>query len=114
MKIDWSDEVEGADDSTRINREFNSNKLDENDLHNEKCDEQLISTLRGITIDRSEDGENADDSIRGNRESAAKIIERKESRHRENCGLIIEINCEIQARTTFAFGTGLQLRHPMD
>jgi hypothetical protein len=35
-------------DSIRINREFDSNKMDESDLQKEK---QRISTLDGITIE---------------------------------------------------------------
>jgi hypothetical protein len=31
IKIDSSDEYENADDSIRVNREFDSNKIDEND-----------------------------------------------------------------------------------
>jgi hypothetical protein len=33
IKIDWSEEPENADDSIRINREFDSNLIDESDLH---------------------------------------------------------------------------------
>jgi hypothetical protein len=34
-----------------VNREINSNEIDESDPHREKQYEQRISTLRGITID---------------------------------------------------------------
>jgi hypothetical protein len=51
ITIDWRDVHENADDSIRVNREFDSNEIDESDVHSEKHDEQRISTLRGITID---------------------------------------------------------------
>jgi hypothetical protein len=35
----------------RINREFDSNEMDESGLHLAKHDEIIISTLRGISID---------------------------------------------------------------
>jgi hypothetical protein len=35
----------------RFNREFDSNEIDESDLHHRKHAEQKISTLLGITID---------------------------------------------------------------
>jgi hypothetical protein len=35
----------------RINREFDSNEIDESDLQREKHDDPRISTLRGISID---------------------------------------------------------------
>jgi hypothetical protein len=63
ITIDWSDEDENADDSIRFNLEFDSNEIDESDLHCEKHDEQRLSTLRGMTIDWSDENENADDSI---------------------------------------------------
>jgi hypothetical protein len=34
---------ENADDSIRFNREFDSNEIDESDLHDEKHDEPRIS-----------------------------------------------------------------------
>jgi hypothetical protein len=37
--------------SIRFNPEFDSNEIDESDLHDKKHDEQRISTLRGISID---------------------------------------------------------------
>jgi hypothetical protein len=49
--IDSNDEDENADDSIRVNRQFDSNETDENDLHSEKYEEEGTSTLRGITID---------------------------------------------------------------
>jgi hypothetical protein len=49
--IDLSDENENADDSIRINLEFDSNVIDESDLPNEKHSEPIISTLFGINID---------------------------------------------------------------
>jgi hypothetical protein len=38
-------------DSIRVNREFDPNEMDDSDLHDEKHDEQRISTLDGIIID---------------------------------------------------------------
>jgi hypothetical protein len=43
--------MENADDSIRVNREFDSNVMDSSDLQQEKHFEHRISTLRGITID---------------------------------------------------------------
>jgi hypothetical protein len=51
ITIDRSDESENANDSIRVNREFDSNEIDESDLQFEKHFEQRISTLDGITID---------------------------------------------------------------
>jgi hypothetical protein len=45
------DEYENASDSIRVNREFDSNEIDESDLQFQRQDEQRISTPRGITID---------------------------------------------------------------
>jgi hypothetical protein len=45
------DEDENAEDSIRVNREFDSNEKDSNDSHAKKHFEQRISTVRGITID---------------------------------------------------------------
>jgi hypothetical protein len=46
-----SEEDENADDSIRFKADFDSNEIDESDLHDEKHAKQRISTLRGITID---------------------------------------------------------------
>jgi hypothetical protein len=51
IKIDSREEAENAPDSIRVNREFDSNETENSDLHEEKQDEQRISTVRGITID---------------------------------------------------------------
>jgi hypothetical protein len=50
ITIDLSNEHENADDSIRINREFDSNEMVERELHRAKQDERKISTLRGIRI----------------------------------------------------------------
>jgi hypothetical protein len=42
-----------------FNREFDSNEMDESDVHSEKHDEPRISTLLGIMIDASDECENA-------------------------------------------------------
>jgi hypothetical protein len=62
--IDRSDEWEKAYDSIRVNREFDSNVIDESDPQDEKHDDPRISTFRGISIDRINECENAFDSIR--------------------------------------------------
>jgi hypothetical protein len=58
-----------------MNREFDSNDMDESERHLEKHDEPRISTLLGIAIDWSDDLENASDSIRINRECDSNEIE---------------------------------------
>jgi hypothetical protein len=45
------DENENVLESIHVNREFDSNEIDESDSHDEKQDEPRISTHRGITID---------------------------------------------------------------
>jgi hypothetical protein len=57
-----------ADDSMRINREFDSDEIDESDLQFEKHDYPRNSTFRGISIDVSDEYEKANDSIRINLE----------------------------------------------
>jgi hypothetical protein len=42
---------ENAFESIRVNRDSDSNEIDESDLQHEKHSEQRISTLRGIMID---------------------------------------------------------------
>jgi hypothetical protein len=46
IAIDASDEDENAFDSIRSNRQFDSNEMDECDLHPEKHDDPRISTFR--------------------------------------------------------------------
>jgi hypothetical protein len=55
IKIDWSDDSENANDSIRVNREFDSNEIDESDSQDEKHFDPKISTLLGIKIDSSDD-----------------------------------------------------------
>jgi hypothetical protein len=50
IKIDSSDEYENADDSIRVNCEFDSNVTDESDLQDEKHFDSRISTFLGIKI----------------------------------------------------------------
>jgi hypothetical protein len=50
-KIDRSDESENASNSIRVKREFDSNMIEESDLHFEKHFDSRISTLIGIKID---------------------------------------------------------------
>jgi hypothetical protein len=47
IKIDWSDDLSNADDSIRVNREFDSNEIDKSDSQWKKHDEQRFSRLRG-------------------------------------------------------------------
>jgi hypothetical protein len=51
IKIDCSDEYENASDSIRVQREFDSNLIDERNVQYKKHFEQRISTLLGIKID---------------------------------------------------------------
>jgi hypothetical protein len=51
IKIVGIDESENADDSICINREFDSNVIDESNLQDAKHCEQRTSTSHGITID---------------------------------------------------------------
>jgi hypothetical protein len=44
------DEDENALDSIRVNREFDSNEIDESDSQSEKHDEPRISISHGISI----------------------------------------------------------------
>jgi hypothetical protein len=55
ISIDRSDEYENASDSIRINREFDSNEIDESDLQSQKHDDPRISTDNGMAIDRIDD-----------------------------------------------------------
>jgi hypothetical protein len=73
-QIDPSDDDENAPDSIRVNREFDSNKIEESDLHSEKHNDPRISTFRGISIDSSGEDENASDSIRVNRVCDSNVI----------------------------------------
>jgi hypothetical protein len=45
-----SDEDENADDSIRVNRELDSNKIDESDSQYEKYDHLRISTFHAISL----------------------------------------------------------------
>jgi hypothetical protein len=51
IKIDESDDSENASDSIRIKCEFDSNVIDERDLHLEQQCDPRISTFFGIMID---------------------------------------------------------------
>jgi hypothetical protein len=50
-RIDLSEDPRNANDSIRVNREFDSNVMDESDVQCEKHLEPTISTLDGIKID---------------------------------------------------------------
>jgi hypothetical protein len=63
----------------RVNRDSDSNEIEQSCLQCEKHSEQRISTFRGIMIDSSDDDENADDSIRVNRESDSNEIDKSDS-----------------------------------
>jgi hypothetical protein len=51
ITIDRSDDPQNASDSIRVNREFDSNLIDESKQQPEKHRHSRISTFRGITID---------------------------------------------------------------
>jgi hypothetical protein len=51
LTIDFNENDENASDSIRFKCEFDSNEIDETDLHSKKHDEPRISTLGGTTID---------------------------------------------------------------
>jgi hypothetical protein len=51
IKIDWIDDSENALDSIRVNREFDSNVIDEGDWHCEKHFDTRISIFLLISID---------------------------------------------------------------
>jgi hypothetical protein len=76
--IDRSDDDENADDSIRVNRDSDSNEIDESDLQSKKHDEQRFSTVRGIMIDSSDESEKAIDSIRINLPSLSNVIPKAE------------------------------------
>jgi hypothetical protein len=63
--MDRSDGFENVHDSIRVNREFDSNEIDQGDLQYKKHHESRIITFCAISINRSDEGENAPDSIRG-------------------------------------------------
>jgi hypothetical protein len=67
-----------------INREFDSNEIDESARQYEKHDETRISTLLEITIDSSDDCENASDSIRINRKFDSNEIDENDSHSRKH------------------------------
>jgi hypothetical protein len=50
MSIDLSDEDENAEDSIRVNREFDSNEMDESDLQGENHDDPRISKFKNMSI----------------------------------------------------------------
>jgi hypothetical protein len=55
ITIDRSDDPKNASDSIRVNREFDSNEIDESSLQDEKHEEPRISTLDEIaTLDELE------------------------------------------------------------
>jgi hypothetical protein len=63
-----------GDDAIHINRQFDSNEIDESYFQNEQQNEQRISTLRGIKIIGSDEATKADDSIPVNREGDSKKL----------------------------------------
>jgi hypothetical protein len=48
MSIDSRDQNENAPDSIPVDRELESNEIDESDLHHEKHDDPSISVFRRI------------------------------------------------------------------
>jgi hypothetical protein len=79
MTIGCNEEFENASDSIRINREFESNEIEESDPHQEKHFEPRVSTRAGIIIDWIEDRENASDPITFNCEFDSNEIEESDS-----------------------------------
>jgi hypothetical protein len=59
----------------RINRECDSNEIDESDRQHTKQNDPRISRFRGMVIDSSDELKNASDSIRINREFDANEID---------------------------------------
>jgi hypothetical protein len=49
--------------------------IDVSDVQNEKQDEPIISTRRGIQIDLKDEEQNASDSIRLNKQSRSNVID---------------------------------------
>jgi hypothetical protein len=76
--MDLSDECANTSDSIRVNREGDSNKIDESDSHFKKHFDPIISTLFGIKIDWSDDWKKASDPIRVNREGDSNEIDENE------------------------------------
>jgi hypothetical protein len=75
ITIDWSDDHKKASDSIRVNREFDSNVIDESELQYEKHSDPRSSTWRGIHMDWSDEYENANDSIRVKCEFDSNVID---------------------------------------
>jgi hypothetical protein len=80
FNIPWNQDwlkcwIWNASDSIRVNREFDSNEIDESDLQFEKHEEPKISTLRVINIDWSDEYENASHSIRVKCEFDSNVID---------------------------------------
>jgi hypothetical protein len=51
-------------DSIRVDRELDSNEIDESDLQNKKRGDPRMSIFRGISIDMRDEYHNASDSSR--------------------------------------------------
>jgi hypothetical protein len=84
ITIDWSDEDENANDSIRVNCEFDSNVIDKSDLQFEKHFDPRISTFLGSKIDWSDEDENTSDSIRVNCELDSNIIDESDSQNEKH------------------------------
>jgi hypothetical protein len=78
IKIDLSDDSKNAHDSTRVNREGDSNEIDESECQPLKYCDPRISTLLGINIDSSDENENTLDSIRVNHEGDSNQIDKRD------------------------------------
>jgi hypothetical protein len=79
ITIDSRFDSENASDSIRFNDDGDSNEIDDRDVHQEKHDEQRISTEHGITIDSRFGDENAYDSIRFNDDGDSNEINESDS-----------------------------------
>jgi hypothetical protein len=83
IKIDWSDEDENANDSSRAKSELDPNVIDESDSEHEKHIDPRISRLLGIKIDWSDEDENANDSNRVKSEFDSNAFDHNQSFFRE-------------------------------
>jgi hypothetical protein len=83
--MDFNKLFENAFDSINFNFEFDSNEIDESELHSEKHFRPRISTLAGIRIDFNEYFENASDSIPNWAEMKLRKVIYRKKRHLNRC-----------------------------
>jgi hypothetical protein len=85
ITIDWSYEYENAYDSIRVKCEFDSNVIDESELHLEKQHDPRISTLFGIKINWNDESENVSDPIHVKCEFDSNVINESNSHPEKQC-----------------------------